>query len=742
MKYMALTLLTAGAIASAPTVNGQASERVEHLLSDMTLEEKVGQMTQLTLTAVAARPSQGSGRVELDPDLLREALVDRHIGSLLNAHDEALPLEGWHELITEIQDVATNETRLGIPIVYGIDAIHGTGYMMDATIFPHNLGLAATFNPELVRRTGEITAVEVLASGITWNFGPVLDMGRHPAWPRFYETFGEDPYLASILGRAAFEGQQSVETFGASMKHYLGYGQPYSGRDRAPTYLPEYLVREIHLAPFAEAMHADPAAVMVNSGEINGVPVHASYYWLTEVLRGELGFEGVIVTDWMDVIFLHTRHRIARDLREATRLAVEAGIDMSMTPYDFAFADHLISLVQDGVIPESRIDESVRRILTMKERMGLFDDPYPDQSLSDDFALPESRAVARQAAAESITLLQNDGILPLQEGGRILVTGPAARSLSALNGGWTHTWQGVDEQFFPDDYVTLLDELHERNVTVAYEEGAGFLEKGNIEAAVDLARHADVAIVVLGEQGYSEWVGDISDLALPEPQIQLAEAIIATGTPTVVVLLQGRPRLISRFADDAAAIVMAYWPGMEGAQAIADVLFGDVNPSGRLPFTYPRAANELIPYDHRFVETLNTGFDRQAGGFNPQYEFGHGLSYTTFEYSDLEVHRTMARTNRYRIEIQVTNTGDRAGREHVLLYVRQNVASLTPPVKRLRGFQSVNLEPGESARVTFELDDPDFSYIGLEGMPVLEPGVFDILIGDFTESLNVLNYFQ
>jgi beta-glucosidase len=707
------------------------AERVEALLSRMTLEEKVGQMTQVTLTAVAAAEQDVDGHVRLDPARLREAIVEHHVGSILNVVDASLTLEGWHALLTELQQVALNETRLGIPIVYGIDFVHGGNYLRTGTILPHNIGLAATFNRELVRRAAVVTAEEALASGLPWNFAPVLDVGRIPLWPRYYETFGEDPFLAGVLGREATEGLQQTGPVAATIKHYLGYSGSDVGRDRTPANLTERVVREYYLPPFRDGVEAGAMSVMVSSGEIDGVPVHASRYWLTDVLRDELGFDGVIVTDWQDVIFLHTRHRVAQTLKDAVRMAVEAGIDMSMTPHEYGFAVHLAELVREGAIPESRVDASVRRILTMKLDLGLLDNPYPDQTWAAHAGTDVSRQTARQAARETITLLQNDGVLPLARDSRILVTGPAADALTPLHGGWTHTWQGTDPTFFPTNTPTLLDAIRARSGSVVFAAGSGFEEALDIDAAVRAALGADVAVIAVGEDAYSEWVGDIPDLTLPAAQLDLVRAVLATGTPTVLVLVQGRPRVISAIADDAAAIVMAYVPGMEGAEAIAEVLFGEHNPAGRLPFTYPRHPNALDTYDHKFTQTLGPTIDRGPGGFYPQFAFGDGLSYTTFTYSGLRLGSpAMGPDDEQTVDVTVTNTGDRAGQHTVLLFVRQHYASLTPSVRRLRGFDKISLAPGDSQTVRFALTGNDLSFIGRDGAALLEPGLFDVMVGD------------
>ncbi|HEX2078834.1 MAG TPA: glycoside hydrolase family 3 N-terminal domain-containing protein [Longimicrobium sp.] len=722
--------------AAPPAAPRTASARVESLLARMTLEEKVGQMTQLTLAVLAAEGGPQRDSVRLDSARLRQAVVDRHVGSLLNVIGGALTVEGWHALLTQIQDVATRRTRLRIPVLYGIDFVHGANYTRGGTIFPHNLGIAATFDPRHARRLGEVTGDEALASGLQWNFAPVLDMGRQPLFPRFYETFGEDPLLAAVMGREAVRGMQRTGRVAATLKHYLAYSAPRTGRDRTPAELGPRAVREHFLPPFAEAVRAGARAVMVNSGEIDGEPVHASRYWLTDVLRGELGFDGVVVTDWEDVAYLHTRHRVAPTMKDAVRMAVEAGIDMSMTPYDFAFADHLVALVREGVIPESRIDQSVRRILTLKEELGLFDAPYPDPTLRGRFATAASAAAARQAARESITLLKNDGgILPLRRDARILVTGPAAGSLTALNGGWTYTWQGTDWAQLPDGPRTVVEAMLRRGADVRYVRGSGFTEAGDVAAAARAAQDADVAVVVVGEDAYAEGVGNIVDLTLPEPQLRLVEAIQATGTPTVLVLVEGRPRVVSRVADAARAVVMAYLPGMHGGDAIAEVLFGEVNPGGRLPFTYPRHPNDLVTYDHKFTETLGP---EHVPGFRPQWEFGHGLSYTTFAYSGLRLGaERIGPADSLRVEVTVTNTGQRAGQEAVLLFTRQHYASVTPPVRRLRAFEKIALEPGASRTVTFTLPAADLRFAGRDGRLVLEPGNFDVMVGGLTATFRV-----
>lgn len=697
----------------------------------MTLEEKVGQMTQVNLSVVAADTQKSRDSIRLDLAKLREAVVKRGVGSILNTGEGALPVAAWQKLLVQIQDVATRETRLGIPVIYGIDAMHGHNYAREGTLFPHNLGMAATFNRELVRAAAEVTANEVFATGVQWNFAPVLDVGRHQAWPRYYETFGEDAWLSAELGTEAVLGMQQSGKVAATLKHYLGYGLSRAGRDRTPAEVSRRYVREHALPPFRAAVAAGARAVMVNSGEIDGEPVHASKYWLTDVLRTELGFTGVVVTDWQDIDFLHTRHKVAATHKEAVRLAIDAGIDMSMNPLDYRFTDDLLALVKEGTISQKRIDESVRRILRLKHDLGLFDAPYPDPVAQARIASGMAKTMARQAARESIVLLKNDrDILPMRAGTRVLVTGPAATSRTALLGGWSYTWQGSDTTWVTPGMPTVLDAMRGRLPNLRYAKGASFTAAEDMSAAVQAARESDVVVVVLGEVGYAEWVGDIRDLRMPSAQRDLALAVQATGVPTVLVVLEGRPRIIADIADAARGIVLGLWPGSEGAEAIAEALFGETNPSGRLPFTYPRDVNALGTYDHKHTESLGPGYDRvPGGGFVPQFAFGHGLSYTTFSYSELKLaNPQLAVGDSQRVSVTVTNTGARAGEESVLLFTRQHYASVTPAVRRLRGAEKVRLGPGESRTVTLVLGSEELSIVGMDGRSLVEAGSVDVMI--------------
>ena len=728
------------------------SQKIEALLKRMTIEEKVGQMTQLAIGMIASGSDQS---IKVDPAKLEKAIVKYGVGSILNVSDQALTLDHWHQVIGQIQEAATKKTRLGIPVIYGIDSIHGANYVQGATLFPQEIGMAATWNPELMKRAAEITAAETRAAGIPWSFSPVLDLGRNPLWPRFWETFGEDPYLATVMGVAFTRGLEGTDVasqtqVASSLKHYMGYSFPLTGRDRTPAWIPENYLREYFLPTFAAAIKGNARTIMINSGEINGVPGHINRHILTGILRDELGFNGFVVSDWEDIKKLVNIWRIAATEKEATRLAVMAGIDMSMVPNDYSFADHLLELVKEGAVPQSRIDEAVRRILRVKYELGLFENPGPKASLKSNFARPESRQVALEAARESITLLKNaNNLLPLAKNKKVLVTGPTADSLISLNNGWTYVWQGSEESLYPKDRHTVRQAIEAKvgagNVTyvpgtkifrqpgsTSNNNPTSLEEEVDIPAAVRAAQSADVVVLALGEGSYCETPGNITDLTIGEPQLKLADAIIATGKPVVLVLVEGRPRIINRIVDRIPAVVMAYNPSNEGGTAIADVLFGDVNPSGKLPFTYPRTPNGLINYDHKPFETENTAFGNMA--FNPQFSFGEGLSYTTFAYKDLRIDKpTITDKNELTVSVTVTNTGQRVGKEAVLVYVSDLVASLSPPNRRLRRFAKVNLEPNQSRTLTFKLRRDDLSFIGADNKPVAEPGQFEVRVGDLTQ---------
>src|SRR5947209_4706855 len=720
------------------------SQKIEALLKRMTLEEKVGQMTQLAIGMIASGQDQ---TIQIDPAKLDKAIGQYGVGSILNVHEQALTADKWYDIIGQIQ-TAAKKTRLGIPVLYGIESSHGANYVEGSTLFPQEIRMVATWNPELMKRAAEISAMETRAVGIPWSFSPVLDIGRQPLWPRFWETFGEDPYLAKVMGVAFIRGMEgsdlaSQDHVAVSLKHYMGYSFPLNGRDRTSAWIPENYLREYFLPTFAAGVQANAHTVMVNSGDINGIPAHANHHLLTDILRNELGFQGFVVSDWADIKRLVQDWHVAANEKEATRMAVMAGVDMSMVPSDYSFADLLVELVKEGAVPQSRIDEAVRRILRVKFELGLFYNSMPDAALKSKIGLPESRQISLRAAQESITLLKNtNGLLPLSKDRKVLVTGPTADSLISLNNGWTYVWQGSEPSLYPKDRPTIRQAIEAKlgGARVTYIPGARITrrpdspsnstptnidEEVNIQAAVEAASNADVVVLCLGEGSYTETPGSISDLTLPEPQLKLAEAIEAAGKPVVIVLVEGRPRIINRIVDKAGAIVMAYNPGNEGGQAVADALFGDINPSGKLPFTYPRSVNGLITYDSRAFET-----EGEHLPIRPQFEFGSGLSYTSFSYSDLRLSKkTITGNEELLVSVTVSNTGRRAGQEVVQLYVSDLVASIAPAAKRLKRFAKISLQPGQSRALNFKLRREDLSFIGSDNRPVAEPGDFDVMVG-------------
>lgn len=716
----------------------------------MTVEEKVGQMTQLTIDMVTRGSDQS---IEIDEEKLEKAIVKYGVGSILNVNNQALPLDHWHRIIAAIQ-AAAKRTRLKIPIIYGVDSIHGANYIQGATLFPQQLGMASTWDPDLMQRAAEITAAETRAAGIPWSFSPVLDVGRQAMWPRLWETFGEDPYLASIMGTAFVRGLEGSDVskgdrVAASLKHYVGYSFPlHGGRDRTPSYIPENALREYFLPPFAAAVRAGARTVMVNSGEINGVPGHINKHLLTDVLKTELGFDGFIVTDWEDIKKLVTQWKVAADEKEATRLAILAGNDMSMVPLSFSFSDHLVELVKEKKVPMSRIDDAVRRILRVKFELGLFENAGPDPSLSSNFGRAEYASMALTAARDSIVLLKNrNSLLPLTKNQKVLVTGPTADSMISLNNGWTYVWQGSEPTLYPADKPTIrraiTEKLGAENVT--FVQGTRIVRRAgspsnstptNIDEEVDIAaaaaaaRNADAVVLCLGEGSYTEHPGNIADLTLPAMQLKLAEAVIAAGKPVVLVMVQGRPRIIRQISDRVDAIAVAFNPGNEGGRAIADVLFGDHNPSGKLPVTYPRFPGYMPTYDF-------PRFERVTGGeaFAPEFEFGHGLSYTSFVYSDLTAKPQPNGT--VDISITVKNSGSRAGNETVILFVRDEVASITPAAKRVRRFAKVVFDPGEQKTVRFTLDRTDLSFYDANAKLKFEAGEFTAMAGSLTAKFNL-----
>jgi len=750
-------------IPRAQRVAPAVAARVDALLKRMTVQEKVGQMTQLTVQAVAGTHGTASARQTLDSAKLEQAVVKYGIGSIINVWDVALTPDEWRDVTITIQRFA-QRTRLKIPVLYGIDAVHGHHYMTSATVFPQNGAMAATWDPALVRRAAQITSYETRASGIQWNFAPVLDIGRQPLWSRFFETYGEDPYLAATLGAAMVDGSQrdprraidsllgptvtaSATTAGtsgntsriggqyfvaASAKHFLGYGLPLSGRDRTTAWIPDRQLREYVLPSFKTAIDSGLRTIMVNSGDINGEPVHASKRILTDLLRRELGFTGIAVSDWEDIVKLHTVHRVAASYKDAIRMSINAGVDMSMVPYNTQFADTLLQLVKAGAVPMSRIDEAVRRILTVKVELGLFENAGPDADMLTHGGAPAFGAVSREAAERAVTLLKNEqGALPLAKTAKVLVVGPGATSLPAQFGSWSYTWQGTDTLLYPKGIHTLLDAIKAKAANVTYVPGSGFAAEMDVSDAVLAARSADAIVVALAEWPGTEGPGNTDDLTLPAGQLRLARAMEATGKPVILAIQHNRPRVIREVVDGARAILTAYESGPFGGDALAGVIFGDVNPSGKLPFTWPRSTGSIEHADRADAGNSNDAF-------HPEWEFGFGLSYTTFAYSDLRIDRgTVGIRDTVTVTVTVANTGSRAGREVVQLYSRDLYASIDPAVRRLRAFQGVTLASGERKTVTFRLPIQRLAFVGLNDRFIVEPGDFELSVGGLVRPLTV-----
>ena len=725
--------------APSASLDPAVEARIDELMAGMSLADKVGEMTQVTIDVLLAR--EGGKVIEpqrLDPDSLQAVLVDKRVGSVLNVYGHAYPVDQWREFVRTMQEYATEKKASGIPILYGIDSNHGANYSSEGTLFPQQIGLAATWNPGLVEDLGAMAAYETRASFIPWTFSPVADIGRDPRWPRLWEGFGEDVHLSSVLSAAMTRGYQGEQLSDdpqrvlACLKHYLGYGLPFSGRDRTQAFIPERQLREYFLPPFQAAVDAGAMSVMVCSGEINGVPVHANKYLLTDVLKGELGFTGFVVSDWADIRKLRDVHKVAKDYKEAVKMAVNAGIDMGMTPYDTEFADLLAELVEEGEVTLARIDDAVRRILRTKIQLGLFEQPLGDPAGYPRMASAEHAELAYQGALESLVLLKNDDdLLPLPKTARLLVTGPTANSLIPLNGGWTYTWQGSDSTYYPKDKMTIVEALRAKlgYKNVNYAPGVGYEEDlgpGQLDIPYIAATWADAIVVCLGESSYAEKPGDLYDMDLPDVQIELVKTMARTGKPIILVLAEGRPRIFRKAEPYASAVLLAPLPGNEGGRAIADVLFGDANPSGKLPTTYPKYSNSLETYDHKHA-------DQDGGHLDPQYEFGYGLSYTTFTYSDLQLRADeLTADGQLIVSVTVTNAGRLAGKEVVQLYVSDEVASITPPVKRLRAFQKIELAPGASQTVSFELSPRDLAFVGRDLTWITEPGAFTVRIGDLS----------
>ena len=737
-------------------------QKVNDIISQMTLEEKVGQMTQINLTVIAKGPNkwESSFPMEIDDNKANRALVDFKVGSVLNTiNNTAQKPNVWFNNISKIQDIAMNKNRLGIPVIYGIDAIHGTTYTDGATMFPQQITTAASWNPENAYNMALVCAYETRASSIPWNFSPVLDLGLDPRFSRQFETFGEDPLLVERFGVEMIKGYQGLDNdisnkynVAACMKHFVGYHATISGKDRTPAYIPDNVLSEYHIEPFKKAIDAGAKTVMINSGLINGIPVHADYNLMINVLRNNLGFEGVILTDWEDIRKLHDRDKVAETQKEAVKMAINAGIDMSMVPYEYEqFFNDLVQLVNEGEVSMERIDDAVKRILKLKFELDLFENPVTNYEEYEDFGSKKHHQLAYKAASESITLLKNNNdILPLKGKPKILVTGPNGNNMRTLNGAWSYSWQGELTDRFAGDFNTIYEALQNnygRN-NVKYVSGVSYKENGsyydmvedNINAAVREARNSDYIVLCLGENTYTEKPGDLNDLNLHQLQVKLAKKLAETGKPIILILNLGRPRLISDIEPLMSAVVNVYLPGNFGGDALSDIISGDVNPSGKLPYTYPAYPNSLLPYYYKPSEVQNNaqGAYNYVGEVNNLYDFGFGLSYSEFIYSDLKVNKDQFGFNEtIKISVNVENISEIDGFETIQLYSSDLYASVTPDVKRLRDFSKVEIKAGEKKTITFDLPVDELAFVNADNQLVVEPGNFKLTIDKFSKEISV-----
>ena len=734
-------------------VDEQIEAKVEALLKKMTLEEKVGQMCQLNIDVLQDRTANPMQGFTLSEALLDTVIGKYKVGSILNVpNGMAQNTAKWQEIITRIQEKSMEE--LGIPCLYGVDQIHGATYTDGATFFPQGINMAATFNRELTREGARISAYETKAGSIPWTFAPVLDLARDARWPRHWENYGEDAYVNAEMGREAvigFQGENPNQigenNIAACLKHYMGYGVPVSGKDRTPSSITEQDMRERHFAPFLETVKAGALSVMVNSAMNNGLPFHANYELLTQWLKEDLNWDGMIVTDWADINNLCTRDHIAATKKEAIMLGINAGIDMSMVPYEWSFCTDLKELVEEGKVSMERIDDAVRRILRLKLRLNLFEKPYYSLEDYPQFACQEHADAALQAAEESMVLLKNNNsLLPIAKGKKVLLTGPNANSMRTLNGGWSYTWQGSNADHLSKQYNTILEALQNKlgAANVVYEPGVTYNDRGQwwqenepqIQKAVAAARGVDYIIACIGENSYCETPGNLDDLTLSANQLELVKALAKTGKPIIMVLNEGRPRIVKDIEPLATAVVHVMLPGNYGGDAFANLLVGDANFSGKLPFTYPKHVNSLITYDYKPCEHIG---EQMAGAYNydaqvsVQWMFGYGLSYTTFAYSNLKVDKSnFSAADELTFTLDVTNTGNVAGKESVLLFSSDLVASLTPDIRRLRAFEKVALQPGETKTVTLQVPASDLAFVGYDGKWILEAGDFRIQVGNQT----------
>lgn len=759
---ISLLALAYTASANVPVIKSdpKIEAQVEQTLKKLTLEEKIGQMMELVTDLFGANDKNGVFYID---EYKTDSILSRYkIGSILNAPNTCAPTaKQWEKYIAQIQKISMK--RIGIPCVFGLDQNHGSTYTQGGTLFPQNINVAATFNREIARRSAEATAYETRAVSVPWTYSPTVDLGRDARWPRIWENFGEDCYLSSEMGKAMVYGFQGEDPnnidqyhIATSMKHFMGYGVPWTGKDRTPAYISPADLREKHFAPFLAGLQAGALTVMVNSASVNGVPMHANKEFLTGWLKEETGWDGVLITDWADINNLYTREMVAKDKKDALRIAINAGIDMIMEPYSCDACGYLVELVKEGKIPMSRIDDACRRVLRMKYRLDLFKNPTQKLKNYPKFGGEEFAKLALEGATESMMLLKNEGnILPLQHGKKILLTGPNANQMRCLNGGWSYTWQGHRADEFAGKYNTIYEafcnEYGKENVIlnqgVTYNEKGKYWEENEpqIQEAVAAAKDADVIVACIGENSYTETPGNLTDLWLSENQRNLVKALAQTGKPVILVLNEGRPRLIADIEPLAQGIINILIPGNMGGDALSNLVSGKSNFSGKMPYTYPKEINSLANYDFKKSEEVGTmegAYDYNAK-ITQQWGFGYGLSYTSYKYSNLKVSQSDFRHGDIiKVSVDVKNTGKVAGKESVLLFSSDLIASIVPDGRRLRAFDKVELQPGETKTVTFELKADDLAFVGWNGKWRLEEGDFKLMIADQSADIHCTDTYQ
>ena len=759
---ISLLALAYTASANVPVIKSdpKIEAQVEQTLKKLTLEEKIGQMMELVTDLFGANDKNGVFYID---EHKTDSILSRYkIGSILNAPNTCAPTaKQWEKYIAQIQKISMK--RIGIPCVFGLDQNHGSTYTQGGTLFPQNINVAATFNREIARRSAEATAYETRAVSIPWTYSPTVDLGRDARWPRIWENFGEDCYLSSEMGKAMVYGFQGEDPnnidqyhIATSMKHFMGYGVPWTGKDRTPAYISPADLREKHFAPFLAGLQAGALTVMVNSASVNGMPMHANKDILTGWLKEETGWDGVLITDWADINNLYTREMVAKDKKDALRIAINAGIDMIMEPYSCDACGYLVELVKEGKIPMSRIDDACRRVLRMKYRLDLFKNPTQKLKNYPKFGGEEFAKLALEGATESMVLLKNEGnILPLQHGKKILLTGPNANQMRCLDGGWSYTWQGHRADEFAGKYNTIYEafcnEYGKENVIlnqgVTYNEKGKYWEENEpqIQEAVAAAKDADVIVACIGENSYTETPGNLTDLWLSENQRNLVKALAQTGKPVILVLNEGRPRLIADIEPLAQGIIDILIPGNMGGDALVGLVSGKSNFSGKMPYTYPKEINSLANYDFKKSEEVGTmegAYDYNAK-ITQQWGFGYGLSYTSYKYSNLKVSQSDFRHGDIiKVSVDVKNTGKVAGKESVLLFSSDLIASIVPDGRRLRAFDKVELQPGETKTVTFELKADDLAFVGWNGKWRLEEGDFKLMIADQSADIHCTDTYQ